>query len=428
MASQTDKKRCFVISPIGKEGSTERQVANDLLELIIQPALEKFGFEVIRADRIPRPGVITSEIIQLVQSADLCIIDLTGHNPNVFYECGRRHETGKPFIQIIRKGENIPFDLGGIRTIFYDISTPRSTNESQREIQSFVSEFEKQGYSASASSVVSLSSLASTLDKIERKLSQLTPLTPQLNFAKSAGLDVLKAAMNPREAYLTAIASGDFNTAAALLPRLEQMMGPSKEFLAAAGMVAVSGNDSALAAIRRVVEEQKDVLEVQGLQSGIGALVQYYAGRDEEEGGVSVVKPIIDHIIRVRTLDKNDEAWFLNQMQKLYYGSGQLENALEGGLRVNELQPDDVSYQFNLSLIYEKLGQIRKATELVDRYMSSQKEPDEDHLMHAVEIYSKVGRDTDAKTAFTKLAEVSAGKANLLVMRGGRELRKSLGL
>src|SRR5438874_38444 len=99
------KKICFVISPLGMEDSEIRKQSDDLYELILQPSLEKFNFDIVRADKIPRPAVITTDIIQLVQEADLCIIDLTDHNPNVFYECGRRHETAKPFIQIIRKGD-----------------------------------------------------------------------------------------------------------------------------------------------------------------------------------------------------------------------------------------------------------------------------------------------------------------------------------
>ncbi len=103
------KKTCFVISPIGEDGSDVRQFADDIFELLIQPALKTFNFEIVRADKIPHASTITSDIIQLVQNAELCIIDLTNHNPNVFYECGRRHETGKPFIQLIKKGEKLPY-------------------------------------------------------------------------------------------------------------------------------------------------------------------------------------------------------------------------------------------------------------------------------------------------------------------------------
>ena len=131
-------KSCFVISPIGPDESDVRKRADDVFDLLIEPALEPFGYSITRADKIAGSGQISQEIIDLVQKADLCIVDLTGHNPNVFYECGRRHENGKPFIQIMNKGERIPFDLSGIRTVFYDLSDARSTRQSALRIQEFV--------------------------------------------------------------------------------------------------------------------------------------------------------------------------------------------------------------------------------------------------------------------------------------------------
>ena len=60
-------RTCFVISPIGKEGSDVRTDADEFLELLVEPALERFDFNVVRADRIPRPTIITADIIKLVQ-------------------------------------------------------------------------------------------------------------------------------------------------------------------------------------------------------------------------------------------------------------------------------------------------------------------------------------------------------------------------
>jgi hypothetical protein len=160
-------KTCFIISPIGTEGSEPRKNADDLMDLVIQPALEKYRFTVVRADKIPRPSMITSDIVELVQNAELCVIDLTGYNPNVFYECGRRHETGKPFIQLQSKGENLPFDVSGIRTVSYDLSSPRSVLESIKAIQGYVDEFEKTGYTTTSSGA-SLSTVAAAVGRIER--------------------------------------------------------------------------------------------------------------------------------------------------------------------------------------------------------------------------------------------------------------------
>lgn len=112
-----DRKECFVISPIGQAGSETRERSDLILNHIITPAVSQFGYTPVRADNIDRPGLITSQVIQYVLDAPLVIADLTGHNPNVFYELAIRHVTGKPFIQIIQDGDTIPFDIGPMRTI-----------------------------------------------------------------------------------------------------------------------------------------------------------------------------------------------------------------------------------------------------------------------------------------------------------------------
>lgn len=114
------KKKCFVIAPIGEEKSETRKRSDQVLRHIISPAAEKCGYDTVRADEIDRPGIITSQVIQRVVDDDLVVADLTDSNPNVFYELAIRHALGKPLVQIIKKGENIPFDVAGTRTISVD--------------------------------------------------------------------------------------------------------------------------------------------------------------------------------------------------------------------------------------------------------------------------------------------------------------------
>jgi hypothetical protein len=44
-------RRCFVISPIGMEGSQEREHADDVFDYIIKPALEAAGWPGTRCQR-----------------------------------------------------------------------------------------------------------------------------------------------------------------------------------------------------------------------------------------------------------------------------------------------------------------------------------------------------------------------------------------
>jgi hypothetical protein len=115
-----DNKPCFVIAPIGKEGSDIRKRSDQVLQHIITPAAKECGYEPIRADQISEPGIITSQIIERLMNDELVIADLTGHNPNVFYELAVRHAVRKPVVQMISMGETIPFDIAASRTIQVD--------------------------------------------------------------------------------------------------------------------------------------------------------------------------------------------------------------------------------------------------------------------------------------------------------------------
>ena len=54
-------KICFVISPIGSEGTEIRDRADQVLRHLIEPAVKLYGYQAIRADAISTPGMITSQ-------------------------------------------------------------------------------------------------------------------------------------------------------------------------------------------------------------------------------------------------------------------------------------------------------------------------------------------------------------------------------
>ena len=113
-------KTCFFIAPIGEDGSEQRMHSDLFLEQIIEPVLDQFGLDVVRADRIDSAGMITSQIIEHIIRSRIVIADLSFHNPNVFYELSLRHAQNKPTIHLIRKCDKIPFDINNFRTIVID--------------------------------------------------------------------------------------------------------------------------------------------------------------------------------------------------------------------------------------------------------------------------------------------------------------------
>jgi hypothetical protein len=144
----SDEKECFVIAPIGEEDTEMRKRSDDVLNNIIKPIVEDYGYEAERADEIQEPGMIPTQIIERVIESDLVIADLTGSNPNVFYELAVRHAYNKPFIQLIDTGENLPFDVGKARTIRIDRGTAGSIRKVEEELERQIEAIESDDFDA----------------------------------------------------------------------------------------------------------------------------------------------------------------------------------------------------------------------------------------------------------------------------------------
>ena len=114
-------KKCFIVSPIGTEGSDIRKRADQLFKHIIAPVCKECDFEAIRVDQLNQADSINETILDYLRVSELVIADITGHNPNAFYEMGYRASIGKPMIHVKEKGEKIPFDISGIRAFDYDL-------------------------------------------------------------------------------------------------------------------------------------------------------------------------------------------------------------------------------------------------------------------------------------------------------------------
>lgn len=137
------EKDCFVIAPIGEPDTETRKRSDQILKHVISPALAECGYRVTRADQISEPGMITSQVIQHIVDDPLVVADLTDRNPNVFYELAIRHAIRKPLVQLIRKAEQIPFDVAGTRTIHVDHQDLDSVEDAKKEVMAQVKALEK---------------------------------------------------------------------------------------------------------------------------------------------------------------------------------------------------------------------------------------------------------------------------------------------
>lgn len=116
------KRRCFVISPIGAEGSEVRQHADDVYDYIIKPAMEASDIDAFRSDHLKEPGKISEQMFHEILGDELCVAVLTGHNPNVYYELAIAQAAARPVIILLEKGQSLPFDVSDLRCVFYTLN------------------------------------------------------------------------------------------------------------------------------------------------------------------------------------------------------------------------------------------------------------------------------------------------------------------
>lgn len=130
-------KTIFLITPIGKKGTEPYNKYLAICKDLIEPTVKSVDseFKVIRADQIAKPGSFVKDILEHIRNSHIVIANLTGLNPNVFYELGVRHCLSARTIMITEDLSTLPSDLKEYRTIEY---SPEITG-----ISDFTSELKK---------------------------------------------------------------------------------------------------------------------------------------------------------------------------------------------------------------------------------------------------------------------------------------------
>lgn len=126
---------------------------------------------------MPEPGVITSQVIDATIESDLVIADLTGANPNAFYELAIRHMEQKAVIHMAKKGERLPFDVADYRAVLYSREQFEDLEKAKVELAKQVEAIESPAYKPSnpitkARGWVELERSADTKDKLLADLAE----------------------------------------------------------------------------------------------------------------------------------------------------------------------------------------------------------------------------------------------------------------
>jgi hypothetical protein len=105
---------CFVLMPFSDTFTIVYETIVSALDGVM---------ECRRADDLPVAHLILERVLTGIRSAELIIADLTGRNPNVFYELGLSHVQTKNVLLLTRDINDVPFDLRSLFCHVYSVDS-----------------------------------------------------------------------------------------------------------------------------------------------------------------------------------------------------------------------------------------------------------------------------------------------------------------
>jgi hypothetical protein len=124
------KPKAFIVMPfVEKAELRPTGFFKEVLRSLLTPAGVAAGFVVETANR-QGSDVIQSTIINDLLEAELVIVDLTDHNPNVLFELGVRIKEDKPVVLVKASGTGRIFDVDNMMRVYeYSANLWQSTVE-----------------------------------------------------------------------------------------------------------------------------------------------------------------------------------------------------------------------------------------------------------------------------------------------------------
>ena len=102
--SKNPKPFVFVLMPFDKKN-------DDIYEFGIKGAATDVGAYAERLDKQIFTEGMLDRIFNQISKADVIVADMTGRNPNVFYEVGYAQALGEIVLLVTENTDDIPFDL-----------------------------------------------------------------------------------------------------------------------------------------------------------------------------------------------------------------------------------------------------------------------------------------------------------------------------
>ena len=113
----SERKQCFVLMPFG-------EIFDVYYEKVYRRAIEDAGYKAVRADTLFGTGSLIEQVWREIGKSEVVLADLSGRNPNVYYELGLANSQFKPVILTASAHGDAPFDIAHARTFVYDVREP----------------------------------------------------------------------------------------------------------------------------------------------------------------------------------------------------------------------------------------------------------------------------------------------------------------
>ena len=137
---------------------------DDIYKIGIKETCDGLG---IRAERVDEQLFYKENILERIYNqiiaSDFIIADMTGRNPNVFYEVGFAHAKGKLCLLLTANADDIPFDLKHQRHIVYGNSIQNLRRAIEEELIALKSEVDNR----QSAIIVSLKNIDGFLEKTD---------------------------------------------------------------------------------------------------------------------------------------------------------------------------------------------------------------------------------------------------------------------
>lgn len=86
----------------------------------MKEGIEAAGMRCLRADDVWEKDHVLDDVLSLIWRSRVVLADLSGKNPNVFYEVGIAHSLGRRTILVAQSMDDVPFDLRALRVLHYE--------------------------------------------------------------------------------------------------------------------------------------------------------------------------------------------------------------------------------------------------------------------------------------------------------------------